>query len=1127
MTVLLLITVAPVAAAAGDNVLVSLYHGEAHDGAIQGNDVIFTVANSYAGTEIDFSKDLSPSFSSDFKDVVSYTPGIAIIGDESSYAELRITYRRKEDSATDAKRVITYRLYVRRADPIAATFFGNANVSVPTGTTNPIPALPIRKLYNQNDGQPLTHIAIHGSNPIFGELRLGNSSYTFGTAIPLSALDAEQLTFTAGETGVVSFDVTAYAGGDTDTPVGSVATLTISSYTAPYTTGPIQLDMTKERIFTFTLEDFAKQCELYNIPIDYVVFTPQKTSTGTWLFKGNAMRTGTAATIAASDIPFLEFNATVSGTANFTWLVQTAGGKTAVTAGSIAVHSVALELENYQSSDSLGKGGVHTVSSAHLKYRIVTETQNPILPTYLKITQIPPTKDGYLYLAEALPKAEDNSYPAINAETALRVGAIIPFSYVGQLRIASNSTSKSDSITFGWTLTADRVIKSADWAAPALYTVPFSEGQNLLYHTDTGVPITFRVDDFRAALFAATGTYLSYVTFTLPAKEQGALYYNYNLLKKTGTSVTSSAKYYYGRSPSLASVTFVPAADYYGSCTFTYTAFSEDGVRVSGNITVVVNRNAAGTVVLVADKNAPLDLDAEMFRSAFKTATGKELESIQFTSTSTSARLYTGYIAPGQYGSVVTTGTRLYMYASPLLSRSTFVPNSEFTGSVTYHYYARSDKNDGFYGKLVVFVVESEGGNVSYSVNTNGYVRLDAADFSSAFTAATGSLLSYVTFTPPAKTVGTLYESFNPATGKGTAVKSSTKYMTNDSPSISDLYFVPAANLSGTFDVTFTATSQTGTSYTGKLKFLVGRGEEFGRTYIRLSANAQPGAPMAMNPDAFRAAFLRATGQPLAGVRFNPPSQYEGRLCTGYVSPSSPGTLVSETTRYLLSGTPALSSVAFVPVSNFGSGTVFISFDAYSADGTAYAGHLTIYVGSTAPFNDIGNYPWAADPIAFLADLGVVLGSGNGKFNPEKSITRADFVLMVARAFQLSGGTATFPDVYPSDYYYAAVIAAKALGIVEGHGGRFHPNAALSRQDAMVILKKTADALGVTLPARKGTLSQFSDADKIADYAVEAAQALVSAGVINGSNGKLNPRSSISRAEMAAVLYRVLLLKSK
>lgn len=79
----------------------------------------------------------------------------------------------------------------------------------------------------------------------------------------------------------------------------------------------------------------------------------------------------------------------------------------------------------------------------------------------------------------------------------------------------------------------------------------------------------------------------------------------------------------------------------------------------------------------------------------------------------------------------------------------------------------------------------------------------------------------------------------------------------------------------------------------------------------------------------------------------------------------------------------------------------------------------------------------------------------------------------------------------------------------------------------MVILKKTADALGVTLPARKGTLSQFSDADKIADYAVEAAQALVSAGVINGSNGKLNPRSSISRAEMAAVLYRVLLLKSK
>jgi len=1133
LAALMLLTIVPHAAAEeaeGDSILVSLDYIIGKDvikGVISGHDVIFTVPYRFAGTGIDFTSGLSPDYASGYKDIVLQLSGKAVVGDESSYASLLITYRRSEDSPTDDKRSVTYRLYARRADPVAATFYGTADVPVQTGTTKAIPAKDIRDLYQQNDGAPLTHIAIFGSNPVFGTLLLDGSLYTFGETIPIEALDAGRLAFSATNTGVVSFDVKAFAGGDTSAPVGAVATLTISSYTTPKASGPIELDVTKERLFTFRLEDFSSRCELYNIPVDAVIFTPQKTSAGTWLYKGSAMRTGTAVTIPASDVRFLEFNATVSGTAGFTWQVQTAGGKTAVTSGTITVHSIALELEDYVSPTSLGKGGVHSVAASHFKYKITSELQGAVTPTYLKITQIPPTKDGYLYLAEALPKAEDGSYPAIAAETALKVGAIIPFSYAGQLRIASNSTSTSDSITFSWTLTADRVIKTADWAAPALYTVPFSEGEDLMYMTDTGVPVTFRVDDFREALLSATGASLSYVTFTLPNKEQGTLYYNYNLLKKTGTAVTASSKYYYGRSPSLAQVTFVPAADFYGTCVFTYTAFSDSGVRVSGKVTVIVYRNAGGTVVLVADKNAPLDLDAEAFRSAFKTATGKELESIQFTNTSTNAALYTGYIGPGQYGSVVTTGTRLYLYAAPLLSRTTFVPNTGFTGTVTYNYHARSTKNESYYGRLVVFVVESEGGNVCYSVNTNGYVRLRAGDFTSAFTAATGSILSYVTFTPPAKTAGTLYETYSPATGKGTAVKSNTKYMVYDSPSISDIYFVPAENFSGTIDVAFTATSQAGTSYTGKLKFLVGRGEEFGRAYIRLSAHAQPGAPMPMNADAFRAAFLRATGQILAGVRFTPPSSYEGRLCTGYISPSSPGTLVSDTTRYLLTGSPNLSGVVFVPAANFGSGTVAISFDAYAADGTAYAGHLTVYVGSAAPFDDIGGYPWAADPIAFLADVGVVLGTGNGKFNPNKSITRADFVLMVARAFELSGGSSSFPDVQPGAYYYAAVVAAKALGIIQGSGGYFHPNAALTRQDAMVILKKTADVLGIKLPTNKGSLSQFADADKIADYAVEAAQALVAAGVINGSDGKLNPRSSISRAEMATVLYRVLLLKSK
>lgn len=1130
LAALLLFGAVPLAAAESDQVLATLYHKDARNGEISGQAVTFTVAYSFGGDIIDFSSGLTPTYNSNFKNVVlTVDDKIAAVGDESNPAVITLSYHLSTDDSSAPKRQVTYTLYVRRADPIPATFYGTANFEILAGTEKAIPAEKILDLYKQNDGEPLSHIVITGYTPTFGNLLLDGVDFPFGRPISIGDIQAGKLTFAARDTGTVNYNVTAFAGGDTTNPVGVGATLTISAYTKPETRGTVQVEVTKGRLFTFTLEDFEKQSELFNMRIEEVTITPQKTSAGTWLFKGSAMRTGTATKIPASEVGYLEFNATASGTANFTWRVKTGGGETANAAGVITVHAIAVELENYVSPTPLGKGGVYAISASHFKYKISSDVADtgPLAPTYLKISQVPPTKDGYLYLAEALPKAEDGSYPAISAETALKAGAIIPFSFAGQLRIASNSASSSESITFSWTLTADKTVKNADWAAPALYTVPFSEGKDITYSTDVNVPITLHAGDFLSALSTATGASLSYVTFTLPNKDQGALYYDYNLLTSKGTAVTTSTKLYYGRTPSLASVWFVPAKDYYGACTFTYTAFSEGGVRVSGNVTVYINRTSGGTVVLKADKNAPLDLDAEAFRAAFKTATGKELDSIQFTTTATSARLYTGYIAPGQYGSIVTTGTRLYLHAAPLLSRTTFVPSSEFTGSVTYTYLAYTAKNEAYYGKLVVFVVESLGGNVCYSVNTNGYVRLDAADFKSAFTAASGSLLSAVTFTLPAKTAGTLYESYNPVTKKGTAVKAATKYFVSDSPSISDITFVPADNLTGTVDVTFTAISQSGVSYTGKLKFLVGRGESFGDTYIRLSLHARAGAPAAMNPDAFRAAFLRETGKPLFSVRFTPPSAYEGRLCTGYVSPSSPGTLVSDTTRYYLTGSPALSGVVFVPAADFGSGTVLIAFDAYSADGTAYAGHLTVYVGAASPFSDTKDYPWAADPIAFLYDMGVVHGTGAGRFNPGQPITRADFVVMVARAFQLSGGSETFSDVPYGSYYYSAVAAAKSLGIVQGYQGKFLPNTSLTRQDAMVILKRTADTLGITLPAGRSSLSQFQDAWQVADYARGAVEALVAAGVITGSDGRVNPKSPISRAEMAAALYRVLLLKSK
>lgn len=53
-------------------------------------------------------------------------------------------------------------------------------------------------------------------------------------------------------------------------------------------------------------------------------------------------------------------------------------------------------------------------------------------------------------------------------------------------------------------------------------------------------------------------------------------------------------------------------------------------------------------------------------------------------------------------------------------------------------------------------------------------------------------------------------------------------------------------------------------------------------------------------------------------------------------------------------------------------------------------------------------------------------------------------------------------------------------------------------------------------------LADFSDRGEIAEYARDHVAALVRAGIIRGSDGKLYPRSNVTRAEMATILYRML-----
>jgi hypothetical protein len=209
---------------------------------------------------------------------------------------------------------------------------------------------------------------------------------------------------------------------------------------------------------------------------------------------------------------------------------------------------------------------------------------------------------------------------------------------------------------------------------------------------------------------------------------------------------------------------------------------------------------------------------------------------------------------------------------------------------------------------------------------------------------------------------------------------------------------------------------------------------------------------------------------------------------------------------------------------------VTLSYEGTDSQGESYTGTITITVSPasvSSRFDDMGSYSWAVPAVDYLYASGVISGTSDTQFSPERSIRRCDFVLMLCNAFQFqSSGTDSFTDVVSTSYYAQAVATAKALGITSGYAdGRFLPAQALSRQDAMVMIYQAMKAAGMTLPSGQYDLSSFADSSQVADYAKTAVSALVQLGVVGGNNAnQLTPRASIKRAEVAVILYNILTL---
>ncbi|PYG90321.1 uncharacterized lipoprotein YddW (UPF0748 family) [Ruminiclostridium sufflavum DSM 19573] len=177
-------------------------------------------------------------------------------------------------------------------------------------------------------------------------------------------------------------------------------------------------------------------------------------------------------------------------------------------------------------------------------------------------------------------------------------------------------------------------------------------------------------------------------------------------------------------------------------------------------------------------------------------------------------------------------------------------------------------------------------------------------------------------------------------------------------------------------------------------------------------------------------------------------------------------------------------------------------------------------------FKDVGpNTAWAITAIDKLYESNIVSGVGSGYFLPSSNITRGDFILMLIKTLKLEAEfEGNFSDVPESSYYYNAVGTAKALGITDGTGNnKFEPKSNITRQDMIVQVYKALKIAEIPLAgADMSELAKYSDSSQISDYAKEAAAVLTKNGYISGSGNRINPRGYTTRAEIAAILSKLL-----
>ncbi len=196
-------------------------------------------------------------------------------------------------------------------------------------------------------------------------------------------------------------------------------------------------------------------------------------------------------------------------------------------------------------------------------------------------------------------------------------------------------------------------------------------------------------------------------------------------------------------------------------------------------------------------------------------------------------------------------------------------------------------------------------------------------------------------------------------------------------------------------------------------------------------------------------------------------------------------------------------------------GTVVFSTSHFSTYGIAYKASFN--------FTDISGH-WAKDDILFVANRGLMTGTGTSTFSPNGSMTRGMFVTALGRLANVDISTykkSSFRDVRTDAYYMGYIEWGVKNNILVGiGGGKFDPDGLVTREQMALMMDRYATAIAFKL-SEAHAQNTFADNTKIGAWAAPSVKRIQMAGIIQGKNNNFyDPQGTATRAEASAVLRR-------